>query len=97
MVIYEVLTAQRQQAALYIDGIGQAIPRGGFFQLFRREEEMRKDGCSQQDLRLFLADNNNNVYFLKVLDETKRHSRKDKIIELSKQFCEELKKRLREY
>ena len=53
---------------------------------------MRKDGCSQQDLRLFLADNNNNVYFLKVLDEIKRHSRKDKIIELSKQFCEELKK-----
>lgn len=27
-----------------------------------------------------------------MLDETKRHSRKDKIIELSKQFCEELKK-----
>ena len=75
---------------------GQKSKRDAMFPLellfCELEEEMRKDGCSQQDLRLFLADNNNNVYFLKVLDETKRHSRKDKIIELSKQFCEELKK-----
>lgn len=85
-----------QKAAIDNVDEGQKSKRDNRFPLeelfVNIEEEMGKNGCSQQDLRYFLSDSSNNDYFLKILNDTAEASKSDVMLDLSKQFCEVLKK-----
>lgn len=54
------------------------------------EEEMRKSGCSQNDLRDFLSDTENNDYFVALIQQTFAQDSEHAIRTKAKQFCEKL-------
>lgn len=54
------------------------------------EEEMRKSGCSQNDLRDFLSDTENNDYFVALIQQTFVQDSEHAIRTKAKQFCEKL-------
>ena len=56
------------------------------------EEEMRKSGCSQNDLRDFLSDTENNNYFVALIQQTFLQDSEHGIRMKAKQFCEKLMK-----
>ena len=54
------------------------------------EEEMRKSGCSQNDLRDFLSDTENNDYFVALIQQTFVQDSEHGICMKAKQFCKKL-------
>ena len=54
------------------------------------EEEMRNSGCSQNDLRDFLSDTENNDYFVALIQQAFAQDSEHAIRTKAKQICEKL-------